>query len=101
MVTSTDKYVVIKWEEWDKFLRLHGGAGGLELPEMLTDAHVIREQDIFAYPVFNTYASVVQTVIETLGMTEQAVPEYLYEARDHFFAAAEMAHAAQVKFPDA
>lgn len=93
-----EKYVVFKKEEFDNYFqdtRVHYGLVPLK------DAHVIREQDIFAAPVLSTYASSVQTAIEILQHAGQVPPDYLYKARDHFFEAARSAEANTTKgFPD-
>lgn len=102
-----NKYVTFKAEEfWEAVGKAREQWGVPDDAVMLQadpllDAHVIREQDIFAATVLFTYASSVQTAIEILQHSGQVPPDYLYQARDHFFDAAQAAEATITKgFPD-
>lgn len=91
------KYIVFKRSDWEYHKSLPGC-----MPESMAimDAHVIREQDMFAPAVLATYASAVQTAIEVIEEAGAAVPGYLFSVRDHFFMAANSSSQLSRKLPD-
>jgi hypothetical protein len=68
-----DKYVVIKQDDWRRFLDLHGGASAMELPPVVPDAVVMRRQDRFAAGAFDAYAD---QIISLLDLYEDHLSEY-------------------------
>jgi hypothetical protein len=65
------------------------------------DAHVFREQDIFAGPVLHTYVGAIQTAIEVMELQGVKVPSYFYELRERFAQAADRADSHHIKkLPD-
>lgn len=96
------KYVVFKEEDWEKYLVEFERSApvSMSLPKQVKDAHVIREQDVFAPGVLATYAGAVQTAIEVIEDQGAEVPHHLFEARDHFFMAANSSAMRPRKLPD-
>lgn len=96
------KYVVFKEDEWDAYKAEFERSApvNLRLPNPVRDAHVIREQDVFAPGVLATYAGAVQTAIEVIEQQGAEVPHYLFEARDHFFMASNSSAMRPRKLPD-
>jgi hypothetical protein len=81
---SDDKYVVMKAEDWEKMPFAPNHTSGI-----LTDAVVIRTQDIFAGPGLSAYANAIQTGIDLMrefGGMEDALELIgeLEEIRDYF-----------------
>lgn len=66
-MTDVDaKYIVFKKAEYEEFVRMHGGAGALELPDALEDAVVLREQDIHCAGALYAYAASVMATHEIM-----------------------------------
>lgn len=94
------KYVVFKSEDWSLFADAmgedgvhQGGQFGIYITElsdrMLSDAEVIRHQDITAAPIFHHYASAIETILELAQQVGLNVNEAdLRQVADHFHQAA-------------
>lgn len=97
-----DKYIVFKREEWDELVRkdLRFAQWGTVERLSIEDAHVIREQDLFAPGVLATYAGAVQTAIEVIEDAGVTVPTHMFHVRDHFFMASNNSAMRPRKIPD-
>ena len=68
----------------------------------ITDAVVLRKQDVFAPPALDAYANAILTVVEALKVTgsEPGLVPRLLKISDYFRAQAEDAYDMQRKLPD-
>lgn len=81
------KYVVFKRDEFNDFLKHEPNAG---IPNPVSDAAVMRTQDIFCAAGATAYANAIQLAVELHvqsgnGFLEDEQLENLYAARDYFF----------------
>lgn len=106
-----NKYIVFKREEFvDAFTVLFDGrptersivANNWIEDYAVTDATVLRPNDIFTAPTLHAYVGAVTTAIEIYErVLDIAAPAQLAEARDYFMNRAEEAdHTGSRRFPD-
>lgn len=92
---ENEKYVVFKREEWEN-RRGH-------IPAEVSDAVVIRMQDMFAPSAFFAYAQSISTtieIVEELGFPSEVFTKRMRATADYFMQAGEEAQKLQRKIPD-
>lgn len=97
-----DKYFVAKRD--DLLDAIHDNpAFRAIMATRLNDAHVIREQDVFAASAFYAYAHHIRGVVDVLDQQRALngdLRDHLNEIADYFMDAADKAEANQKKLPD-
>ncbi len=107
MPEQNDKYITFaRDEEWERFTRDTSRAN--LMPAEIPDAVIIRRQDVFAGPAFDSYANIILASIETIRysagtMTNDILDRQLAQlqrAADYFHEQAELAAHSHKKLPD-
>lgn len=91
------KYVVFKRKDWDSYM--NGGP----LPQILTDATVIRGQDVFAPPALDAYSNAILCTVEALTLKdaiETPLVTNLRKVSEYFHERAVDSWNTNRKFPD-
>jgi len=98
----SDKYVTFKKDEFDKWVDGLVESDIENMPWGITDAVVIRRQDVFAPPALDAYANAMQTAIEVLtnGTPPSGTTQRLQDIADYFHDQAAKAWSEQRKLPD-
>jgi hypothetical protein len=96
MSNHDDKYVTFKREDFER--HIFGQAAARYADYELTDAVVIRRQDLFASPALATYAACIAITAQTMpvGPTKDA----LLDVGDYFERQSQLAADEGFKLPD-
>lgn len=99
--SDNPKYVVIRWEDWQEAM------AKVNRPDVqvlaLTDAVVIRLQDVFAPPALDAYANSITVAIEMMQGLDDADPikvKRLREIASYFHEQARISWETERKVPD-